>query len=116
MRRGSLLPSCFVLTHALLTLTLYSKANVGFGAIGAMLEHDDGFIYGHINQINVGHADGEANASGVCAFRTSDIANPRSFRGWNGTEWSASLSDNSVTSPPEPENLLEDPDEFRRPP
>ena len=58
-----------------------------------MLQHDDGFLYGHINQLNVGHVDGDASTSGVCTFRTLDVRNPRSFRGWNGSAWSAKWVD-----------------------
>jgi len=74
----------------------------GFGAVGGMVEHTDGFYYGHVNQIDAGPANSSSNSSsssssssnssssatsGVCAFRTNDLSDPKAFRGWNGTHW-----------------------------
>ena len=70
------------------------SANLGFGAIGGMLEHE-GFIYGHVNEIAAGRSSATANASGVCAFRVpaAEISDPRAFRGWDGEGWGATWGD-----------------------
>lgn len=60
----------------------------GFGAIGAVLQHDDGYFYGHVYQINAGTRASDTNTTGICAFRTRNLGDPQSFRGWNGTSWS----------------------------
>ena len=73
--------------------------NTGFGALGGLVQHTDGFYYGHVNQINAGWALDDANASGICAFRTHDLSDPRAFRGWNGSEWSVEWAD-AFTTPP----------------
>ena len=59
--------------------------NIGFGAIGAMAQpvEKDGFLYGHIAQVS----------HGTCAWRTTDLADPRAFRGWNGTHWATTWID-----------------------
>lgn len=62
----------------------------GFGAIGAMVELD-GHFYGHV--MKVGQDGMAGNASGVCVFRSANPADPRSFRGWNGTAWATRFVD-----------------------
>ena len=72
----------------------------GFGALGGLLELD-GYYYGHVNQILAGTTGNDPNTSGVCAFRTRDPWNPRSFRGWNGSHWAASWVDPYTATPHE---------------
>lgn len=71
------------------------RPNVGFGAIGGLVQHDDGFVYGHVNEIAAGQTAATPNASGVCAFRVpaDEISNPRSFRGFDGSGWEATFRD-----------------------
>ena len=72
--------------------------NLGFGAIGGMLELD-GFVYGHVNEIAAGaagpHPHGWAASSGVCAFRVpaDSVGDPKAFRGWTGTGWNKQFKD-----------------------
>jgi hypothetical protein len=61
----------------------------GFGAIGAMVDGNDGYFYGHVNEIHVDQTGLGDNASGICAFRTNDPSDPQAYRGWNGSHWTA---------------------------
>lgn len=65
----------------------------GFGALGGLVLDDDGFYYGHVNQARAGTDSSDTSTNGVCAFRSDDIFDPRSFRGWNGSAWTTTWVD-----------------------
>lgn len=63
----------------------------GYGALGSVLHHPDGFVYGHVYRHYVngtGAGPPGTSAQGVCAWRTKTPTDPASYRGWNGTHWS----------------------------
>jgi len=70
----------------------------GYGAVGGMVEAD-GYTYGHVNAIHAGASASAPNSTGVCAFRTDDVFDPRAFRGWNGTAWATTWVDPYTTDP-----------------
>lgn len=82
---------------------VYTKdsAMTGFGAIGAVAK-EGRYFYGHASQISAG-ADpaGPADPSftGTCAWRSDDLADSASFRGWNGSGWHTTWIDPYTTTP-----------------
>jgi len=74
----------------------------GFGAIGGLVFDDaSGHFYGHVKQILAGIDPADTSATGVCAFRTPNIFDPRAFRGWNGSAWAVTWVDPYTASPQE---------------
>ena len=63
----------------------------GFGAISTLLPGHDGFYYGLVN-INGDSADAGVVA-GNCPFRSNDLSDPKSWRGWNGSDYAVKFRD-----------------------
>ena len=63
----------------------------GYGAIGTMLPGSDGYYYGMVNI--AGQSELSGVASGNCPFRTNDLTDPGSFRGWGGTSYNVKFRD-----------------------
>lgn len=58
----------------------------GFGAISSLLRGSDGMHYGLVHVATPRRTG--AQATGNCAFMMSDLADPTSFRAWNGSHFS----------------------------
>lgn len=69
---------------------LKDAAKAGYGVLG-QIQRQDGYYYAHVSRNYVagtGAGPPGTSASGTCVFRTRDLEDPTSLRGWNGSAWS----------------------------
>eukprot|EP00037_Helgoeca_nana_P037292 m.15439 g.15439 ORF g.15439 m.15439 type:complete len:559 (+) comp8660_c0_seq1:210-1886(+) len=69
----------------------------GYGELGSILHHAaDGYYYAHVSRSyrnNTGGGPPGTVGGGTCVFRTATPADPTSYRGWNGSDWSTTSVD-----------------------
>jgi len=69
----------------------------GFGAISEMMQGADGAWYGLVYAAGRGE-----QLRGMCPFRSTDLGNPGSFKGWDGAGYTVTFADPYSNPPPNP--------------